>query len=64
MVEDVIISQKNPTDKIFPRTYMDFEQKYQKDPGMNRVKFWCIFTNKVYIPTSKHLCMSIKRDIF
>ena len=25
-------------DKIFPRSYMDFEQKYQKDPGMNRVK--------------------------
>ena len=37
MVVDVIISQKNPTDKIFPRTYMDFEQKYQKDHGMNRV---------------------------
>ena len=26
-----------PPDKIFPRSYMDFEQKYQKDPGMNRV---------------------------
>ena len=23
---------------MFPRSYMDFEQKYQKDPGMNRVK--------------------------
>ena len=29
MVVDVMIS---------PRSYMDFEQKYQKDPGMNRVK--------------------------
>ena len=29
--------KKNPPDKIFPRSYMDFEQKYQKDPGMNRV---------------------------
>ena len=34
-----MISQKKiPPDKIFPRSYMDFEQKYQKDPGMNRVK--------------------------
>ena len=44
-----------PLDKIFPRSYMDFEQKYQKDPGMNRVKmsqgyktvltsqFWTLF---------------------
>ena len=38
MVVDVMISKKNPPDKIFPRSYMDFEQKYQKDPGMNRVK--------------------------
>ena len=30
--------KKIPPDKIFPRSYMDFEQKYQKDPGMNRVK--------------------------
>ena len=30
--------KKIPQDKIFPRSYMDFEQKYQKDPGMNRVK--------------------------
>ena len=29
--------KKIPPDKIFPRSYMDFEQKYQKDPGMNRV---------------------------
>ena len=29
--------KKNPPDKIFPRSYMDFEKKYQKDPGMNRV---------------------------
>ena len=29
--------KKIPPDKIFPRRYMDFEQKYQKDPGMNRV---------------------------
>ena len=27
-----------PPDKIFHRSYMDFEQKYKKDPGMNRVK--------------------------
>ena len=33
-----MISKKIPPDKIFPRSYMDFEQKYQKDPGMNRVK--------------------------
>ena len=33
-----MISQKIPPDKIFPRRYMNFEQKYQKDPGMNRVK--------------------------
>ena len=34
-----MISQKKiPPDKISPRSYMDFEQKYQKDPGMNRVK--------------------------
>ena len=38
MVVDVMISKKIPPDKIFPRSYMDFEQKYQKDPGMNRVK--------------------------
>ena len=38
MVVDVMISQKIPPDKIFPRRYMNFEQKYQKDPGMNRVK--------------------------
>ena len=39
MVVDVMISQKIPPDKIFPRSYMDFEKKkYQKDPGMNRVK--------------------------
>ena len=31
-VVDVMISQKK-----FPRSYMDFEEKYQKDPGMNRV---------------------------
>ena len=31
-----MISHKIPPDKIFPRSYMDFE--YQKDPGMNRVK--------------------------
>ena len=30
--------KKIPPDKIFSRSYMDFEQKYQKDPGMNRVK--------------------------
>ena len=30
--------KKIPPDRIFPRSYMDFEQKYQKDPGMNRVK--------------------------
>ena len=30
--------KKIPLDKIFPRGYMDFEQKYQKDHGMNRVK--------------------------
>ena len=30
--------KKIPPDKFFPRSYMDFEQKYQKDPGMNRVK--------------------------
>ena len=35
-----MISKKIPLDKIFPRSYMDFEQKYQKDPGMNRVKDW------------------------
>ena len=35
-----MISKKIPPDKIFPRSYMDFEQKYQKDPGMNRVKDW------------------------
>ena len=29
--------KKIPLDQIFPRSYMDFEQKYQKDPGMNRV---------------------------
>ena len=29
--------KKIPPDKIFPRSFMDFEQKYQKDPGMNRV---------------------------
>ena len=35
MVVDVMISQKKiPPDKIFPRSYMDFEQKYQKDPGI------------------------------
>ena len=33
-----MISKKILPDKIFPRSYMDFEQKYQKDPGMNRVK--------------------------
>ena len=33
-----MISKKIPLDKIFPRSYMDFEQKYQKDPGVNRVK--------------------------
>ena len=38
MVVDVMISKKIPPDKIFPRSYMDFEQKYQKDPSMNRVK--------------------------
>ena len=38
MVVDVMISKKIPPDKIFPRSFMDFEQKYQKDPGMNRVK--------------------------
>ena len=39
MVVDVTISQKKiPPDRIFPRSYMDFEQKYQKYPGMNRVK--------------------------
>ena len=30
--------KKIPPDKIFPRSYMDFEQKYQKDPGMNKDK--------------------------
>ena len=30
--------KKIPPDKIVPRSYMDFEKKYQKDPGMNRVK--------------------------
>ena len=30
--------KKIPPDKIFPRSYMDFEQKYQKDPSMSRVK--------------------------
>ena len=29
--------KKIPPDKIFPKSYMDFEQKYQKDPGMDRV---------------------------
>ena len=29
--------KKIPPDKIFPRSYMDFEQKYQKDPGSYRV---------------------------
>ena len=38
MVVYDMISQKIPPDEIFPRSYMDFEQKYQKDPGMNRVK--------------------------
>ena len=33
-----MISKKIPPDKIFPRSYIDFELKYQKDPGMNRVK--------------------------
>ena len=38
MVVDVMISKKILPDKIFPRSYMDFEQKYQNDPSMNRVK--------------------------
>ena len=29
--------KKITPDKIFPKSYMDFEQKYQKDPGMDRV---------------------------
>ena len=36
MVVDVMISKKILPDKIFPRSYMDFEQKYQKDPSMNQ----------------------------
>ena len=49
MVVDVMISQKNPPHKIFPRSYMDFEQKYQKDPGMNRVKKDCAQIEVEYI---------------
>ena len=33
----LLFLKKIPPDKIFPRSYMDFEQKYQKDPGMSRV---------------------------
>ena len=43
--------KKIPPDKIFPRSYMDFEQKYQKDPGMNRVnerKSMSIYTEQLH----------------
>ena len=33
--------KKIPPDKIFPRSYMDFEQKYQKDPGSYMVIAVC-----------------------
>ena len=34
---------------MFPRSYMDFEQKYQKDPGMNRVKGIFFFAKKIFL---------------
>ena len=43
-----MISKKIPPDKIFPRSYMDFEQKYQKDPGMNRVNHWTVLSDQMF----------------
>ena len=48
--------KKNPPDKIFPGSYMDFEQKYQKDPGMNRVEIWANTLTEVifFLNLDKH----------
>ena len=44
--------KKIPPDKIFPRSYMDFEQKYQKDPGMNRVNIMSTSYHHIVISLS------------